>query len=431
MSQSLAVPVRTSRMIQLTPFYYGWVVLIAGTVGSILSSPGQTFSISIFIEYFIHDLGISRSLISTFYTIGTLVGSFALPFIGRQIDLKGPRLTTGIISALFGLACLYMSTVHNGWMLLIGFIAVRMLGQGSLSLVSNYVISQWWLRRRGTMLGISGVVMALLGIGGFPVMINWLIPQVGWRMTWVILGMILLVIMVPVGLLLFRARPEVFGLLPDGASSTPTLVTSQGEMFEENWTSQEARRTAAFWIITIGLSSISMLSTGLQFHMVSIFLDNHLSADAAAGVYVPLALTTAVMTLVSGVLVDRISVRYLLIAALLLQTVSMWLAPSLSSLWMATLYGVLLGCLSGLQRTVSTVVYASYFGRLHLGAISGISSTIMVAGSALGPLPMAMARDLLGQYTYALYWLSLLPFALAIVSFWMKRPRRATGFVPA
>lgn len=430
MSQSIAEPVRVSRMIQRTPFYYGWVVLIAGTLGNILSSPGQTFSISIFIEHFIRDLDISRSLISTFYTIGTLVGSFALPFIGRQIDLKGPRLTMGIISALFGVACLYMSSVQSGWMLLIGFVAVRMLGQGSMGLVSNYVISQWWLRRRGTMLGISGVVMALLGIGGFPVMINWLIPQVGWRMTWVILGVMLLVIMVPVGLLFFRARPEVFGLLPDGASTTPKIVTSQGEIEEENWTVQEARSTAAFWIITIGLASISMLSTGLQFHMVSIFLDNHLSADAAAGVYVPLALTTAMMTLASGILVDRMPVRYLLIAALVLQAMSLWMAPSLSSLWMATLYGVLLGCLSGLQRTVSTVVYASYFGRLHLGAISGISSTVMVAGSALGPLPMAVAHDALGQYTQALYWLSLLPLALAIVSFWMQRPRKNSLLQP-
>lgn len=424
MSQSSADPVRVSRVIQHTPFYYGWIVLIAGTVGNIMSSPGQTFSISIFIEYFIHDLEISRSLISTFYTIGTLVGSFALPFIGRRIDLNGPRLTTGIVSALFGLACLYMSTVYNGWMLLIGFVAVRMLGQGSMGLVSNYVIIQWWLRRRGTMLGISGVAMALLGIGGFPVMINWLIPVVGWRMTWVILGVALLVVMVPIGLLFFRSRPEVFGLLPDGATSKPTLVTSQGEIEEENWTSQEARGTAAFWIITIGLASISMLSTGLQFHMVSIFLDNNLSADAAAGVYVPLAMTTAVMTLASGILVDRMPVRYLLIAALLLQAMSLWLAPSLNSLWMATLYGVLLGCLSGLQRTVSTVVYASYFGRLHLGAISGLSTTVMVAGSALGPLPMAVAHDIVGQYTQVLYGLSLLPVALAIVSFWMQRPRK-------
>ena len=424
MSHTLVAPVRVSRMIQRIPFFYGWFVLAAGTLGLILTSPGQTYSISIFIEHFITDLGISRSLVSTFYTIGTLTGSFVLPFVGRQIDRRSPRIVAGIIAALFGLACIYMSSVQNGLMLLVGFVAVRMLGQGSLGLVSTYIINQWWLRRRGMMMGLAGVVSALLGLGLFPVLLNWLIPQVGWRLTYVILGCALLVIMVPIALIFYRSRPETFGLLPDGAKTTPKIVTSKGEVAEENWTAQEASRTPAFWIIAMGLASISMLSTGLQFHMVSIFLDNQLSADAAASVYFPIAITTAIVTLGSGILVDRIGVRYLLMAALLLQALALWLAPSLSGLVMATMYGIVLGCLSGLQRTVSTVVYASYFGRLHLGAISGISSTILVAGSALGPLPMALARDLLGEYNQALHLLSILPLLLAIVSLFMHRPRK-------
>ena len=424
MLQTAETPVRTSRIIQRTPFFYGWVVLVAGSLGNIMTSPGQTYSISIFIEHFITDLGISRSMISTFYTIGTLAGSFVLPYVGRQVDRHSPRVMAGIISALFGLACLYMSTIQNGWMLLIGFVAVRMLGQGSLGLVSSYVVNQWWLRRRGAMMGISGVLMALLGTGLFPYLLNWLIPQIGWRMTYAVLGVALLLIMVPVGLLFYRSRPETFGLLPDGATTAPKIVTSKGEVEEENWTAQEASRTPAFWIIAFGLASMSMLSTGLMFHMVSIFTDNQMSASAAATVYIPIALTTAVVTLGSGILVDRMPVRYLLMGALLLMAAALWMAPNLASVEIALVYGIVLGSLSGLQRTVSTVVYASYFGRLHLGAISGISSTILVAGSALGPLPMALARDLLGAYNQALYLLSIIPLLLALVSLFMQRPRK-------
>ncbi len=53
------------------------------------------------------------------------------------------------------------------------------------------------------------------------------------------------------------------------------------------------------------------------------------------------------------------------------------------------------------------------------------SIDIMVAGSALGPLPMALARDTLGEYNQALYFLSILPLALAGVSLFMHRPRKA------
>ena len=428
--EPVAETFQTSRLIRRTPFFYGWVVAAAGTFGMVMTSPGQTYAISIFIEQFIVDLGLSRSVVSTFYTIGTLVGSLALPYVGRQVDGRSPRLMVGVIAALFGLSCLYMSLVQNGWMLLIGFVLVRMLGQGSLGLVSTYIINQWWMRRRGTVNGISGVAMALLGVGAYPNLVNWLIPLVGWRTTYAILGLALLLVMVPVGVLFFRGRPELYGLRPDGATlRSPQVGSSQAgpsEPVEDNWTAAEATRTRAFWTIILGLASISMLSTGLTFHMVSIFADNALPAALAAAVFVPIAVTTALVNLVSGVLVDRIPVRVVLVIALGLQVAALWMAQMLDGAASAIAYGVVLGALMGLMRTVSTVALASYFGRLHLGSISGVASTTLVAASALGPLPMALARDLLGSYGTTLLVLSLIPLALAVLAAGMRKPVRTT-----
>jgi MFS family permease len=140
---------RTSRMISRTPFFYGWIIVIAGTFGLIMTGPGQTYAVSIFIEHFIHDLGLSRTLVSGLYGIGTLAGSFALPLIGREIDRRGSRTTAVVIALLFGLACIFMGFIQNGLMLLAGFMAIRMLGQGGLGLVSQNVINQWWVARRG------------------------------------------------------------------------------------------------------------------------------------------------------------------------------------------------------------------------------------------------------------------------------------------
>ena len=416
---------RGSRLVQGAPFFYGWVILLAGTFGLIMTSPGQTYAISIFIEHFIVDLGISRGLVSTFYTVGTLVASFGLPFVGRQIDRRGPRLMVGIISAVFGLACIYMGAIQTGWMLLIGFVLVRLLGQGSLSLVSNYVINQWWVRRRGMVMGLSGVFVSLLGVGAFPNLINWMIPQIGWRATYVVFGAALIAVMVPLGVTFYRSRPEAYGLTPDNQSDGRTGGAKGAVLVEENWTLAEARRTAAFWIVAAGLSSISMLGTGLTFHMVSIFADNNLSPTIAAAVFVPLALTTAVANLGSGVLVDRIPVRYFLAVALLLQALTLWMAQALPSVEVAILYGVLLGTMMGLMRTVGAVVWPSYYGRLYLGSIAGFASTILTAASALGPMPMGLARDLLGSYNQALVILAFIPLALSVLSLFLRPPRRA------
>ena len=172
-----------------------------------MTSPGQTYAFSAFLDHFIADLGLSRSLVSTLYTGGTLAASFVLPYVGRQFDQRGARVMMAIVTLLFGLACIYMSFVRNALMLAVGFFLLRQLGQGSLSLVSKSVINLWWVRKRGLVIGIGGIAGALLS-GLFPYIINALIPLYGWRTTYAILGGVLLLFMLPIGWLLVRNRPE-------------------------------------------------------------------------------------------------------------------------------------------------------------------------------------------------------------------------------
>ncbi|MBI1297130.1 MFS transporter [bacterium] len=418
-------PALTSRVIRRSPIYYGWIIAIAATLGMIMTSPGQTYAVSIFLEHFIVDLGISRSLVSTLYTLGTLVGSFALPLIGRQIDVRGPRMMTVLISLFFGIACIYMGYVANAVMLGLGFVAIRMMGQGALGLVSSYTINQWWVRRRGMMMGLSGLGMSLIGMGLFPSLIQWLIDDFGWRTAYPVLGISILALMLPVSYLFYRERPEAYGLKPDGmAKKASDAGVEDVPLLEEEWTLPEVLRTPAFWIITAGLASMSMLSTGLFFHAVSIFSDNGLSAAVAASAFVPVAVTTALVNLLGGVLVDRISARFLLATALVFQAVVLVMAHSLGSVSMALFYGVALGATSGLQRAVSTVIWANYFGRLHLGAISGVTTTILVAGSAFGPMPFGIARDLMGSYNFILNISAIIPLFLAIVALFLRRPQK-------
>ena len=121
MSQVYTSPIRRSWVVSHLPFFYGWIIMLMGTLGLVMSSPAQTYTVSIFIEYFINDLGISRSLVSTLYAAGTLTGSFALPIVGRQIDRRGPRLIMAVTTILFGLACIYMGFVTNAGMPVLGF----------------------------------------------------------------------------------------------------------------------------------------------------------------------------------------------------------------------------------------------------------------------------------------------------------------------
>ena len=425
MSHPYTPAIRSSRLVKGFPIFYGWIILLVGTLGLIMTAPGQTYAVSIFIEHFINDLGISRSLVSTLYTIGTLVGSFALPLVGQQIDRRGPRLMMSVVVLLFGLACVYMGIVQNAIMLGLGFMAIRMLGQGSLGLISQNVINQWWVRRRGTMIGISGLLVSLVGMGAIPNLINWLIPIYGWRTTYALLGVLLLFVMLPLAVAFVRNQPEQYGLQPDGMMTPLTSSSSASvEPAEENWTLPEAMRTPIFWVFMLGLSSIAMLVTGLFFHMVSIFNDNGLSATVAASVFVPIAATTAVVNLGSGILVDRVPIRLLMAIALFLQATTLIMAQFLQSVQIAFLYGVMLGIMLGLMGTINGVSWAKYYGRRHLGSITGVTSTVLIAGSALGPMPFGIARDMLGSYNLTLTAAAVIPLILGLASLFVDRPIR-------
>jgi MFS transporter, OFA family, oxalate/formate antiporter len=424
-------PKQTSRVVNRSPVFYGWVIMFAGTLGLIMTGPGQTYAVSIFIEHFLEDLAISRSLASTLYAGGTLAGSLVLPFIGRQIDRRGSRQMVLIISVLFGLACIYMGFVQNALMLGLGFLAIRLLGQGGLGLVSQNVINQWWVARRGMIMGISGLLLSLLGLGALPGLINWLVNLLGWRPAYMLLGAILLLVMAPVGYFFYRDRPEAYGLQPDGVVSRVAdtavnpLVPLNPPVAEVNWTLAEARRTPMFWIVAASSALIAMLITGLFFHMVSIFADNGLPADMAAVVFLPIALTTAVVTLLGGVLLDRLPVRLVLAASLILQASALLLAQYLASPALAMIYGVVIGATAGSFHAVGSVVWAKYYGRQHLGTITGVTATIVIVGSSLGPIPLGVARDTLGSYDQALLILAIFPILLAIAALFTPKPEKA------
>ncbi|PON16702.1 hypothetical protein C2W62_17020 [Candidatus Entotheonella serta] len=122
-------------------------------------------------------------------------------------------------------------------------------------------------------------------------------------------------------------------------------------------------------------------------------MDNGLTPTIAASSFVPIAITSAIVQLGSGMLVDRFPARVLLAMSLFLHVLLLAIAPYLRSIEMALAFGVIMGTASGLQQTLGNSIWAMYFGRQHLGSITGATTTISVASSAMGPMLFGIARD--------------------------------------
>jgi MFS family permease len=279
-------------------------------------------------------------------------------------------------------ACALMALTSSALTLTIGFAALRGVTIGGLSLVSQHVINLWFVTRRGMAATAASVGVALGGVV-FPQVIEALIQTGGWRRAYLTLAVVVGGSMVAVGLLLFRDRPEVFGLTPDlGAPSQRSRAAS-----EPQFTRAEAFRTPAFWTLSMANVLVNALGTGLLLNHFDLLSRGGVAREAAVVVFGPLAITQVVAAVGVGPLVDRFVPHRLVVLPMASMAFACVLVVAVTSTPGAFIYGIALGFAYGSFQAINAAVYAHYYGRTHAGEIRGVTFVITIVGAALGPLP--------------------------------------------
>lgn len=393
--------------------FYGWRILGLAIITGGLTGPGQTIGVSVFVDQFISDFGMSRSEVSTAYLIGTLIAALGLPLIGRRVDRVGARRAMTVIGVAFGVALVGMAGVQGFVTLAIGFVAIRLLGQGSLMLVSTVAVTLWFEKRRGTVLGIfttgTAIVMALVPVG-----LSLIIEGYGWRVAWLTSAVMIWLVVVPIARFGMIDRPSDVGQVPDGPN--PKKMKPSKEQTTVSATRSEALRTNRFWSLIAASATVGMLVTALNFHQISLLADAGLTATEAAVMFLPQVIGAAAAGLLFGYLSDRLTGRELIPMAMGLLIISLVLAASLTPGVAVVLYAVSLGAAGGAIRSVSATLLPRWFGVRHIGEIQGTASFIDVASTAVGPVVFALARDATGGYSGAATWFIIMPLVAGIVA---------------
>ncbi|MBT2695299.1 MFS transporter [Bacillus sp. ISL-55] len=409
-----------------TNFYYGWVIVFIAGLGVFFSGPGQTYSVSVFIDSYIKDFGWSRSHVSAVYSLATLAAGICMFFVGRFVDKWGQRKMSVIVGIGLALASFWNSMVVNTAMLFIGFFLIRILGQGSMTLIPNTLVPQWFITKRGK-------AMSFMAIGGFassavfPPLNAWLVANWGWSFSWMLWGILLLVVFVPLAYFLIRNKPEDIGEHPDGIKPDWINNTTESNRItkpieEVNWTVQEASKTRAYWLLLFCVGIPSLVNTGLTFHLISIFKSNGISPGIAALVLSLMALIGFPVTLIAGPLLDRVKVQYVLAGIFAGEILFILILLAADKPAIAIAFGVFWGISGGFERITLNYVWPSFFGRKSLGSIKGSAMTVTVLGSALGPLPFGLAYDYFGGYEEILLMTIILPILGITASLLANKP---------
>lgn len=379
---------------------------------------------SLFVDPVIDELGLSRSAVSTAYLAGTLVGALALPWVGTALDRFGVQRLMAAIGLVFGAVLVGLSMVSTIVGLTAGFVGIRLAGQGALSLTATTAAALWFQRRRGTAIGIVTAVGSM-GISLTPLLIEGVIAEYGWRTAWLVEGIAVWLIVIPVGVLGMRDRPAVLGQRPDGRrpvvspdsqGRAEVAADAAGVVEQAGVTTREASRTGYFWVVTLATMVSGLLITALAFHQISILTGRGLSTAEAAANFVPQTVAGLVATLAAGVLTDRMSPRVLVVASMGALAVSLAWATWVTSGLSAIFFGLLLGAAGGSIRAVEAATLPRYYGTRHIGSIRGFVTALGVGATAFGPLLFAGAFDTQGSYRAILLTSAALPILIALAA---------------
>jgi len=413
------------------PFFYGWVVVAVAFVTMGIGVNTRT-AFSLLFPPILAEFGWDRAVTAGAFSVGFLVATAYVPFLGMAMDRYGPRvmIPIGIVITSLGLALAPLTS--RPWHLHVTLGAL--VGGGSIFMTyigHSLFLPHWFVRRRGLAIGVafSGV-----GIGSI-VLFPWLgrlIAASGWRAACWALVILLVVVLLPLNLTLPRRRPEDVGLAADGdAVPGGTGRVSADNVVDRAWTSVDwtlgrAMRTARFWWLFVGFFAALAAWYMVQAHQTKYLLDIGFDRERAALALGVVGLAGIVGQIALGWLSDRVGREWawtlgglgfaVCYATLLLLPTH----PSAGLLYlMVTSQGLLGYGLASVFGAIPAEIfqgrrYGTIFGTLNLGAN---------AGAAFGPWVAGAIYDRTGTYTPA-WLLAIGACALSIAAIWLAAPRR-------
>lgn len=416
--------------------FYGWV--IAGSFALLNGIAWGTTqgSFGVFINPLTEDMGWSRTALSAAYstlvTI-TFVMGVLWGWLSERWSVRGVIIICGTLIGLgFFLAG---TTAHTLWQLYLFFSVIVGIGLGGIIPPMAGLSARWFDRKRGLAIGIgfAGVGLSVIVL---PPLAEHIISINGWRNGFQVFGM------VAWGATLFGAilvrEPRIPAELENcpAAANNPRSqrVGSDRPSPGEGALRSPARgsgvpvstavRARSFWLLS-GIFVVATLLIQVIFvHLVPRAIDGGITSSTAATLLPVLGVVSIVGKVGGGAFGDRLGPRRVLIAALVLQALSLVWLTAASKLWMFYLFAAVSGLSYGGLAPQPIAMAARIFGPRHIGAIFGALSLGAATGALVGPTMAGYVFDSTGSYSIAFNVSAGIAIVGAILAFLVReRPQ--------
>ncbi len=404
-----------------SPIFFGWYIVATCFFIAFLTV-GVRNAFGIFVIPMSEEFGWTRTTISLAAASGFLINGITQPFLGHLFDRIGGRRVIVVGLVLIGICTLLLSlTFHILFMLVVfSFLLSTALSGPSLT-NTMALISKWFKRRRATAISINTVGTSFGGLILVPFAMYFL-QAAGWRMTWLILGLLILFLAVPLSLLFIRENPEALGLLPDGDKEYQEQGEREkkedylGEFEVDHWI--KSFRSSPMWQLSAAYVVCGVTTGMISTHFVPFAIERGISPGQAALIFGLMMGLNSLGGIGAGVLSDKFGRKNVLAAVYLLRGIGYVMLvciPSSLGMWA---FAVAAGFSWVASVPLTSALTADVYGLRVLATISGVTFMCHQVGSFIMVLLAGFLFDLTGSYTlpFAIAGSLLFPAALAAFS---------------
>ena len=365
------------------------------------------------------EFSLSRFLATLPIPLFMIMSSLFMPFIGRFLDKGAIRsiLMTGALVYGLSLVSLYFAFSYISFMLIFTLpmaLGVTMMGNISVS----KLISLWFRKYTGRALGIASVGVSFAGFV-FPNLTSFLLGDLGltWREAYLLFGVLIILINVPVVYLFIVNKPSDINQMPDGEEIAGNAEDTSGI----DWTIPDLLKDRNFWVLSLVFAIQFCSMMGILSHLTFFSEGAGWSLSWGAFIFSMYAWPAMFSKVFFGWLVEnKIDARVAVSVAILIQAIATLLMIFVESPEQMVVLVMIFGFGGGSALPLSNILFNQAYTNKSFGKARGAAQPFISIFQISGTLVAARMFDVFGNYELAFLTLGFI-LIIPIIAIWFMK----------
>ena len=423
--------------------FYGWFVVATCMFIAFLTM-GTRNAFGAFVVPMEAEFEWNRTVVSWAAALGALLNGVSQPFMGYLFDRVGVRIVVMAGIVVVGVSTLLMAATGSVWYLIAMFGVVAAVGQSGTSMTNTAaMLSKWFRRRRGLVIGLNASGMSLGSLILVP-FAAYMISLIDWRLSWIVLGVMILVLGIPLAFVFLHDDPSKKGLTPDGdpapeggAQGSPGAPAPPPQpLFAENW--RQAFRSLPIWQMSFSYFICGSTTFMLAVHFVPMAIEEGINPQTAALIFGLMSGLNALGATGAGWISDRIGGRKNWLAAVYfcrgtgyVILVASLLTPGFPVVAGMLIFAVVAGLSWIATAPLTSSLTAEVYGLKSMATISGVAFLFHQLGGFTSVLLAGYLREITGDYIVAFSIAAVMLYPAAISAFTIRERKYSVRYQTA